>query len=98
MATQPENVPVQITGTTDSPNCTCCAPPQPLEPPSGNQQLWTCPVTGKKYEYDPANGEVQEVSNRPVDRQVLETEADGLFPKPPTREEARRVNPQEPFA
>ena len=63
-----------------------------------NQTTWTCPVTGKKYEYDPADGSVQEVSDRPVDRQVVETEDDGLFPKPPTREAVRRVNPQDPFA
>lgn len=98
MATQPESTPVQITGTTDNPKCTCCTPPQPLEPPANNQSVWTCPVTGKKYEYDPADGIVQPVSDRPVDRQVAETEDDGLFPKSPTRDEARRVNPQEPFA
>jgi hypothetical protein len=31
-----------------------------------------------------------------LNRQVVED--DGLFPKPPTREEIRRVNPQDPFA
>lgn len=98
MTTQPESAPVQTTGTTDNPNCKCCNPTQPLEPPTGNQQVWTCPVTGKKHEYDPADGTVTEVSDRPVDRQVIETEVDGLFPKPPTREETRRVNPQDPFA
>lgn len=98
MTTQPESTPVQTTGTTDNPNCTCCTPVQPLEPPTGNERYYTCPVTGKKYEYDPADGAVQEVSNRPVNRQVIQSEDDGLFPKPPTREEVRRVNPQDPFA
>ncbi|MDO8669513.1 MAG: hypothetical protein Q7K65_04425 [Candidatus Buchananbacteria bacterium] len=96
--TQAQTTPVQTTGTADNPNCTCCAPPQPLEPPANNEQTWTCPVTGKKYEYDPADGSVQRVPDRPVNRQVIETEDDGLFPKPPTREEVRRVNPQDPFA
>lgn len=95
---QPESTPVQTTGTTDNPNCTCCTPPQPLETPSGNQRFWVCPVTGKKYEYDPADGAVQEVSDRPVDRQVITTPDDGLYPKAPTQRELRTVNPSDPFA
>ena len=98
MTTQPENAPVQTTGTTDNPNCKCCNPTQPLEPPSGNERFYTCPVTGKKYEYDPADGAVAEVSDHPVDRQVIQTEGDGLFPQQPTRDAIRKVNPQDPFA
>ena len=96
--TQEQTTPVQTTGTTESPKCHCCTPPQPLESPANNQATWTCPVTGKKYEYDPADSSVSEVFDRPVDRQVAETADDGLFPKPPSREETRRVNPQDPFA
>lgn len=53
MADMRESV-VQTVAVDDEPMCTCCTPAQPLEATEGGQYI--CPVTAKRYEYDPALG------------------------------------------
>lgn len=85
------------TTTVETPKCTCCMPPQLLEAPETGQTEYTCPVTGQKYTFDPAEGVVQMVAGATQNQNVGAADRE-LFPKAPRREDVRRVNPEEPFA
>ena len=90
------------TGTTDTPNCTCCTPPQPLEAPATAGGLYTCPVTSKTYTYDAAEGVAREAAQTPQPSQNAAPtpmpEDPNFFPQGPQPDKIRRVNPQDPFA
>ena len=98
------------TGTTDTPNCTCCTPPQPLEAPA-TAGLYVCPVTGIRHMYDTAEGVVREAAQTsqpsssatpavtPVTTSPAASQEDNdFFPREPQPDKIRRVNPQDPFA
>ena len=90
--------------TIDNPKCTCCNPAVYLEPPADGEANWTCPMTGKKYSYDPGEGVVREVGgpNVSVNQTVnprREAVDDDLIPHSPNRGERRQVDPnQDKFA
>lgn len=84
------------TGTVDNPMCTCCTPQQPLEPPTDGKTEYTCPVTGLKYTFDPAEGVARRAEGSVQNTGT--TQRESMYPTTPPREEVRRVNPEDPFA
>lgn len=90
---------VPNTSDTDNPKCTCCEPPNYLEPPMGGRGNWICPRTGFEYSYDPAEGTPHRVSRAREERDSgTRTSDQDFFPQTPSRERMREVNPREPFA
>lgn len=86
------------TATVDNPMCTCCTPQQPLEPLE-EKNKYRCPVTGKEYTFDPAEGVVRPAAAA-TQRQNVETtrREEGFFPQAPTAEAVRQVDPSDGFA
>ena len=90
------------TGTIDNPMCQCCEPTQPLEPPQGTKQFYRCPVTGKKYSFDPAEGVVREqaAATRETQTEVRDNRSSDpdFMPRTPSRGEQRQIDPSDTFA
>lgn len=84
------------TTTLDNPTCTCCTPQQPLEPPADGKSEYACPVTGLKYNFDPAEGVVRRAEN--TSTKNVEAAGTSMYPQAPPREQVRTVNPQDPFS
>lgn len=90
----------QTTVVGDDVMCTCCQPPQYLVPETDG--TYACPITGKKYRYDPALGGAPEPMTEaapPLSQPgPAQERRDDFFPTPDTGRVTRIAPQDEKFA